>query len=259
MAWPRRADHTTATPVSGAIIPPRRRAGTGEVLWRSARGSGQHRPGRRPLPDRDDRPGPICRASGEITMRADVASMPTRSWQSARSLASASPSRSVSSAACAASSRRSRVCLDPDPVLDAERADVAETSYTPFASEKDAKPVRLIVRRVRTHPGSQLALFASTTTSSSPTATARPWSSRPTIAATPRSRMPSRDLKYGVGLNHLPSGKFAATPHGLAYRSSPQPRPPGLRGSAFVRRIVTTDPAPGLFNLPGRPLARLAE
>ncbi len=39
-------------------------------------------------------------------------------------------------------------------------ADVAETTYTPFASEKDARPVRLIVRRVRPTPGSQLALFA---------------------------------------------------------------------------------------------------
>ena len=38
-------------------------------------------------------------------------------------------------------------------------ADVAETIYTPFASEPDAVPVRLIVRRVKPTPGSQLALF----------------------------------------------------------------------------------------------------
>ena len=38
-------------------------------------------------------------------------------------------------------------------------ADVAETSYTPFKSEPDAAPVRLIVRRVRPTPGSQLALL----------------------------------------------------------------------------------------------------
>ncbi len=36
-------------------------------------------------------------------------------------------------------------------------ADVAETTYTPFADQKDAVPVRLIVRRVRPTPGSQLA------------------------------------------------------------------------------------------------------
>ena len=39
-------------------------------------------------------------------------------------------------------------------------ADVAERTYTPFQSEPDAAPVRLIVRRVKPTPGSQLALFA---------------------------------------------------------------------------------------------------
>ena len=72
-------------------------------------------------------------------------------------------------------------------------AAVAETSYTPFQSEPDAAPVRLIVRRVQPTPGSQLALFASYSYhgAASPTGRGRPWSWRPTIAATPRSRMPS--------------------------------------------------------------------
>ena len=39
-------------------------------------------------------------------------------------------------------------------------ADVAETTCTPFQAEADAAPVRLIVRRVKPAPGSQLALFA---------------------------------------------------------------------------------------------------
>ena len=39
-------------------------------------------------------------------------------------------------------------------------ADVAETTYVPFRSEPGAAPVRLIVRRVKPAPGSQLALFA---------------------------------------------------------------------------------------------------
>ena len=39
-------------------------------------------------------------------------------------------------------------------------ADVAETTYTPFQSEPGAAPVRLIVRRVKPTPGSQLALLA---------------------------------------------------------------------------------------------------
>ena len=39
-------------------------------------------------------------------------------------------------------------------------ADVAETTYIPFESEPDAAPVRLIVRRVKPTPNSQLALLA---------------------------------------------------------------------------------------------------
>ena len=39
-------------------------------------------------------------------------------------------------------------------------ADAAETTHIPFQSEPDAEPVRLIVRRVKPTPGSQLALFA---------------------------------------------------------------------------------------------------
>ena len=38
-------------------------------------------------------------------------------------------------------------------------ADVAETEYTPFQHEPDAAPARLIVRRVKPAPGSQLALL----------------------------------------------------------------------------------------------------
>ena len=38
-------------------------------------------------------------------------------------------------------------------------ADVAETVYTPFRDKRGAVPLRLIVRRVRPTPGSQLALF----------------------------------------------------------------------------------------------------
>ena len=37
---------------------------------------------------------------------------------------------------------------------------MAETEYTPFKSEPDAMPARLIVRRVKPTPGSQLSLFA---------------------------------------------------------------------------------------------------
>ena len=42
---------------------------------------------------------------------------------------------------------------------------------------------------------------------------------RPIIAVTPRSRMTIRDLKYGVGLNHMPSGRFAANGAWLAVQA----------------------------------------
>ena len=49
----------------------------------------------------------------------------------------------------------------PIPYWMADGADVAETTWTPFAADHaDAVPVRLIVRRVRPSPGTQLALFS---------------------------------------------------------------------------------------------------
>ena len=91
-------------------------------------------------------------------------------------------------------------------------ADVAETTYIPFQSEPDAAPVRLIVRRVKPTPGSQLALFA--TYSYQPTAMGRCSNWRPIIAATPRRECDTRP--NGVGLNHMPSGRFAANGAWLA-------------------------------------------
>ena len=92
-------------------------------------------------------------------------------------------------------------------------AAVAETTYTPFQTEPDAAPVRLIVRRVKPTPGSQLALFA--TYSYHGCITDREGE---TLALEADHRRHAeienaiRDLKYGVGLNHLPSGRFAANP-----------------------------------------------
>ena len=90
-------------------------------------------------------------------------------------------------------------------------ADVAEATYVPFAQEKDAAPVRLIVRRVRPTPGSQLAAFvlydhhAFITDRDGETLV---------LEADHRRHAEIenaiRDLKYGMALNHLPSGRFAA-------------------------------------------------
>ena len=96
-------------------------------------------------------------------------------------------------------------------------ADVAETSYSPFDSEPDAAPVRLIVRRVKPTPGSQLALFANY--SYHAFITDRDGET-PELEADHRRHAEIenaiRDLKYGVWLNHLPSGRFPANGAGLA-------------------------------------------
>ena len=96
-------------------------------------------------------------------------------------------------------------------------ADVAEITYTPFASEPDAAPVRLIVRRVRPTPGSQLALFANY--SYHAMITDRQGDTLELEADHRRHaeiENAIRDLKYGVGLNHLPSGRFSANGAWLA-------------------------------------------
>ena len=94
---------------------------------------------------------------------------------------------------------------------------MAETTYVPFAGEKDVVPVRLIVRRGKPTPGSQLALSAQY--DYHPFITDREGK---TLELEADHRRPAeienaiRDLKYGVGLNHLPSGGFAANGAWLA-------------------------------------------
>ena len=96
-------------------------------------------------------------------------------------------------------------------------AAVAETTYTPFQSEPDAAPVRFVVRRVKPTPGTQLALFVNYSYHGFITDR-----DGETLALGADHRRHAeienaiRDLKYGVGLNHLPSGRFAANAAWLA-------------------------------------------
>ena len=99
-------------------------------------------------------------------------------------------------------------------------ADVAETTHIPFQSEPDAAPARLIVRRVKPTPGSQLALFA--TYSRHGFITDRDGEMlEPEADHRRRAEIENaiRDLKYGVGLNHMPSGRFAANGAWLAVQA----------------------------------------
>ena len=96
-------------------------------------------------------------------------------------------------------------------------ADVAETTYVPFQHEPDAVAVRLIVRRVQPTPGSQLALLADY--SYHAFITDRDGETLDLEADHRRHaeiENAIRDLKYGVGLNHLPSGRFPANAAWLA-------------------------------------------
>jgi hypothetical protein len=88
-------------------------------------------------------------------------------------------------------------------------ADVAETTYRPFGTK--GRDSRLIVRRVRPTPASQLALFvefayhAFITDRDGDTLELEADHHRHAEVENTIS-----DLKYGVGLNHLPSGRFGA-------------------------------------------------
>ena len=133
-------------------------------------------------------------------------------------------------------------------------ADVAETRYTPFAGEKDAKAVRLIVRRVKPTPGSQLALL--TLYDFHAFITDRDGKMLELEADHRRHaeiENAIRDLKYGVGLNHLPSGKFAANGAWLAIQVIAHNLARWTARIGLGERIVTTKTLRRrLFGLVGR-------
>ena len=126
----------------------------------------------------------------------------------------------------------------PIPYWTDGAADVAETTCTPFQTKPDAAPVRLIVRRVKPTPGSQLALFARY--SYHAFITDRDGETLELEADHRRHAEVEnaiRDLKYGVGLNHMPSARFAANGawldgadwSGGADRDHQDPQAAGLR------------------------------
>ena len=113
--------------------------------------------------------------------------------------------------------------------------------YTPFQSEPDAAPVRLIVRRVRPTPGSQLALLA--TYSYHAFITDR-YGETLELEADHRRHAEIenaiRDLKFGVGLNHLPSGRFADNAAWLAIQVMAHNLARWTARIGLGERIVTT-------------------
>ena len=134
-------------------------------------------------------------------------------------------------------------------------ADVAETTYTPFADRRGARPVRLIVRRARPTPSSQLDLFGVTYTYHA-FVTDRDGDAL-VLGADHRRHAEIenaiRDLKYGVGLNHLPSGRFAANAAWLAFNVMAHNLARWVAQPGLGQRLITTKTLRRrLFSLAGR-------
>lgn len=136
-------------------------------------------------------------------------------------------------------------------------ADVAEIAYTPFRSHgwTTAVPVRLIVRRVRPKAGSQLALF--TLYDYHPFITDREGDMLVLEADHRRHaeiENAIRDLKHGMGLNHLPSGRFAANGAWLAVQviAHNAARWTARIGLGEIRRVTAKTLRRRLFGLAGR-------
>jgi hypothetical protein len=99
----------------------------------------------------------------------------------------------------------------PIPYWLDDGADVAETTYTAFADTRHETTARLLVRRVRPTPGSQLALdvvfdyHAILTNRDGPLLEVEADHRRHAVV-----EHVIDDLKHHAGLAHLPSGRFAA-------------------------------------------------
>jgi len=132
-------------------------------------------------------------------------------------------------------------------------ADVAETSYTAF-SGKDALTVRLIVRRVRPTPGSQLALF--TAWDYHAFVTNRPGDVLEVEADHRRHAIVEQriaELK-SAGLAHLPSGNFMANATWLALTvvAHNLGRAVGLLAEHDLERATAASLQRKIFTIPGR-------
>ena len=232
----------------------RRRRNRRRAAVPAARGPGQHRPRRRPLPAGDGEPGALrwgqraAHGAGRQRLlhsrhgrRLPPDGCPLlhhhRQHKSLRNLIEAIPEDAWT----------------PIPYWMDGAAAVAETTYTPFQSEPDAAPVRLIVRRVQPTPGSQLALFA--TYSYHGFITDRDGETLELEAGHRRHAAIEnaiRDLKYGVGLNHLPSGRFAANGAWLAVQVDAHNLARWTARIGLGEQIVTTKTPPATVLRPGR-------
>jgi len=134
-------------------------------------------------------------------------------------------------------------------------ADVAETSYTVFAGDKKhARTVRLIVRRVRPTPGSQLALF--TTWDYHAFVTDRPGNVLELEADHRRHAIVEQTIAElkSAGLAHTPSGNFMANAAwlALAVMAHNLGRAIGHLAGPDLQRATAATLRRKVFTMPGR-------
>jgi hypothetical protein len=134
-------------------------------------------------------------------------------------------------------------------------ADVAETPFTVFASDRrHARQVRLVVRRVRPTPGSQLALFTSwdyhafVTDRNGDVLELEADHRRHAVVEQTIAELKS------AGLNHLPSGRFMANAAwlALAVMAHNLGRAVGLLAGSDLVRATATTLRRTVFTVPGR-------
>jgi rubrerythrin len=199
-------------------------------------------------------------ATGQLTVRADSA------FYSKKVLATAAKF-DVRFSIAARQDKRVRAAIDAIPddawqpipywlnTPEVSGADIAETTFTVFASDRrHARTVRLIVRRVRPTPGSQLALFtawdyhAFVTDRNLPLAEVEADHRRHAIVEQTIAELKS------AGLAHLPSGKFMANAAwlALAVMAHNLGRAVGQLAGADLERATAATLRRKVFTVPGR-------
>ena len=198
--------------------------------------------------------------SGQLTVRADSA------FYSKKVLATAAKF-DVRFSVTARQDKRVRAAIDAIPdqawqpipywlsTPEVSGADIAETVFTVFAGDKrHARQVRLVVRRVRPTPGSQLALFTAWDYHAFVTDQTLPL---PEVEADHRRHavveQTIAELK-SAGLKHLPSGKFMANAAWLALTVMAHNlgRAVGQLAGADLERTTAATLRRKVFTMPGR-------
>lgn len=198
-------------------------------------------------------------ASGQLTLRADSAFYSKTVLGTARKF-------NVRFSITARQDRKVRAAIEAIPeqawspipywlsTPEVSGADVAETDYTAFAGTKQAITVRLIVRRVRPTPGSQLALF--TTWDYHAFVTDRDGDMLQIEAEHRRHAIVEQSIAElkSAGLAHLPSSRFTANAAWLAMSVMAHNlgRAVGLLAGGPLHRATAATLRRAVFTVPGR-------